>query len=596
MQNGRFILYIFILFTIPVNSQSAQTFKKLKDSASILLRGGNGKEAFHLLQEMDTIAKREKSDSLKLQVFDRLGFYYFVQGDYEASTDNVIKAIDLAKAIGKRQTYLDLSNNLGMIWSKIDEYERAEKVYKTLLSEVTLEEDAEIYVSTISNLGSVYLSLNQLEKSELLLKQARVLSKEKGIRFLEAAVLKFLAKNKLLQGEYVEVIELVKSIKNDFWDIIQRTQKDDAIFYRAQAYFHLGEYNLAASDIDEALSLMNILKKDPAYIERVEFKSKILQAQRKYKDALSVQQEAVKLRDSFNNEQRLANVLEIESKYEAEKKERENAELKAQNSQQELIIANKNNLILVVVIIAILILSVLFIWQLRKSKNKNKQLKSLINNRSKLLIELKEVRDNIAKDFHDDMGNKLARITTISDHIIQEKETKTQADFLDALTIIKRDANELYSGTRDFMFSLRAESDTLEDVYAYIADFALDYINSFDKDIDLIFKNDANPQIPYYWNRQIILICKEAITNAIKHSNCETIILSFILKNNFLFITIKDNGAGFKQEKLSRKNGLNNMVHRARRIHCSLAVVSNDSGTEIKFEGQLPDFEILKIA
>lgn len=593
----KFIFFYLIIFlAINAKAQNYVQFKTLKDSASNLMRSKNSKAALPLLNNLIAFSKSQKSDSLQMIVLDRFAFYYFVQGDYEKSVSFALDASEIAKKLNNRKMYFDLKNNIGMIFSKLDEYEKAKQIYTNILKETSKEEDAEGYLSTLSNLGSVLRSLNQIDSSSVVLNQALSISRNQNNRRREASILKFLAKNNLTLEKYEEVILIVNNIETNFWTDLQLTQKDDAIFYRAQALYYKGELKRAEKDINKTLSLMNVLKKDPAYLEVISFKSKIIEAQSRYKEALNLQNEIHKLRDSFDSANRTGKVLELEKKYQIEKKEKENAELKASATAKDLTILEKNNQILIVVLLAIVLTGSMISWQLKKFKTKNNQLNTLIDQKIRLQSELDIVRDNIAKDFHDDLGNKLARITTLSDHVLQRKQHKTKSDMLDALGIIKKDADDLYNGTRDFMFSLKSDSDNAEDIYAYLADFAQDYLSSLDVDLYLKSKIDSDIKLPYYWNRQIILIFKEAITNAVKHGKAESIKIEFLYKDNTIYIMCKDNGLGFDTDILNSKNGLRNMKQRAEKINCNLDVKSSKNGTIVSLNGKIPNFEFLKIA
>ena len=63
--------------------------------------------------------------------------------------------------------------------------------------------------------------------------------------------------------------------------------------------------------------------------------------------------------------------------------------------------------------------------------------------------------------------------------------------------------------------------------------------------------------------RDIYLIFKEAINNAVKYSGCHFINAEISLKNHQLQMRISDDGNGFNTDIVSKGNGLNNMKKRA---------------------------------
>lgn len=237
------------------------------------------------------------------------------------------------------------------------------------------------------------------------------------------------------------------------------------------------------------------------------------------------------------------------------------------------------------VISSMLILLVLN--QLKRIKKRNKTLKIALETQNNLQSELSNVRENIAKDFHDDLGNKLARISMFSDMLSEENLNISQQNN-ELLEQIHEDSNDIYKGTKDFIFSLKSDSDNLEEVITYLSDFGEDYLKQF----NIIFTVEKQIEntiiLPYYWSKQIIYIFKEALTNAVKHSECSDIKLRFSFKDDVLEISCIDNGIGFNEEQLNHKNGLYNIKERSKRIGCSLTIISNpNKNTEIRFVGKL---------
>ncbi|MGV6830547.1 MAG: sensor histidine kinase [bacterium] len=228
----------------------------------------------------------------------------------------------------------------------------------------------------------------------------------------------------------------------------------------------------------------------------------------------------------------------------------------------------------------------LILNRLELSKKRNQTLRSALNSQKKLQEELSSVRENIAKDFHDDLGNKLARITMFSD-ILREDTVNATSEKQNLLDQIHQDSNDLYKGTKDFIFSLKSDSNMLEELVTYLSDFAEDYLKSFG--IILRIEKDIKPTVlPYYWSKQIINIFKEALTNAVKHSKCSEVRFVFKTSTDQLIISCEDNGTGFNKSDISYKNGLENMCQRAAKIHCSLTIASEPmKGARVIFSGKL---------
>ena len=241
--------------------------------------------------------------------------------------------------------------------------------------------------------------------------------------------------------------------------------------------------------------------------------------------------------------------------------------------------------IIIGILLFSLVVILLILKQLGVVKARNAELKKAIDKQQELEKELKEVRENIAQDFHDDLGNKLARISLLTNMV--NSEIATESIKLKAkMEQIENDANYLYKGTKDFIFSLKEESNYLEELVTYLTDFGQDLFSQSNKKFRIVKNIEVNDKLPYYWSKQLIYIFKEAFTNVLKHSNGDTIEFRFIYKNNILEVSCQDNGTIFKDEN-RKTSGLFNMKKRAEKLNAELTVdFSKNVGTRIGFKGK----------
>ncbi|MFP2994257.1 two-component regulator propeller domain-containing protein [Spongiivirga sp. MCCC 1A20706] len=238
----------------------------------------------------------------------------------------------------------------------------------------------------------------------------------------------------------------------------------------------------------------------------------------------------------------------------------------------------------VIAVVVIISSGGLFYYRIRVIAKRNTILQNAITKRIVAEKELSEVRDNIARDFHDDLGNKLASISLLSD-LLSKKVGVANRNLMKS---IKADADHLYKGTKDFIFSLQEKSNYLDEVRIYLSDFAEDYLYQFGISFEMETTIKKEVKLPYYWSKQIIFIFKEAITNTAKHAQAKNTVMSFDCQNGNLIIVFKDDGCGFDLDEITM-NGLTNMKTRANKINCQLLLhTRKDNGTYITFKGKLP--------
>lgn len=201
---------------------------------------------------------------------------------------------------------------------------------------------------------------------------------------------------------------------------------------------------------------------------------------------------------------------------------------------------------------------------------------------------MEKVRQQIAKDFHDEMGNKLASIT-LNSNLLKLSNT-TDEKTRETLNKIESTSSSLYQSSRDFIWAIDAKSDELEQVFDYIKDFGEDFCQT----VNIAFYTATIPSslphlvLPPFYGRHIIMLFKEVMTNAAKYAQCKRIDFSLTVKNNEIIFEVKDDGKGFDTTQKSKGRGLNNMQHRAKQMGGILVVHSEaEKGTHVKLSIKL---------
>lgn len=202
-----------------------------------------------------------------------------------------------------------------------------------------------------------------------------------------------------------------------------------------------------------------------------------------------------------------------------------------------------------------------------------------------------EVRKHIARDFHDEMGNKLAGITAYA-NLIRFRANGTALELEPILTQITETSSDLFDQSRDFIWAIDPQSDDLEEIFVYLKDFCEEALNHTDIRFYAESKLPADMQVrlPLGHSRQIVLIFKEAFTNALKHSQATAIQLLLTYVGDEFSISLSDDGCGLEATE-QRKNGrgLDNMLARSQEIDCLIEWNRLDpTGTCIRLSGIRP--------
>lgn len=225
-------------------------------------------------------------------------------------------------------------------------------------------------------------------------------------------------------------------------------------------------------------------------------------------------------------------------------------------------------------------------WRLRKLRRRNLVLQQALLENQLLQEKIEQMRHNVAQDFHDELGNKIAGITMMSDRLLFDENVKG-TDSFSVVERINKDSQDLYQGIRDFIWAIDSKNGTLDELIFTLTDFGESLFEY--SSIKFIVNNDvemSNFLLPNFWNRQLLLFFKEAMTNAYKHSQASQLNLIFKIEESFLIIECKDNGIGFDSQKISRQNGLLNLQKRVRKLNSEI-IISSKLGTSVVFKGKI---------
>jgi len=201
--------------------------------------------------------------------------------------------------------------------------------------------------------------------------------------------------------------------------------------------------------------------------------------------------------------------------------------------------------------------------------------------------EQENLRKEIARDFHDEMGNQLTRII----NYISLMKLSRNGQVSEFYNKVENAAKYLYTGTRDFIWSIDPVNDELTKLFFHIRDFGEKLFE--EKGIQFRAYNELKEkvQLPYGFSREANLIMKEAMTNAFNHSQAKNV--SFTLKRSTggFEMELRDDGIGFSSEALDKTSGLANMHTRSGRIKSEIKIYCQvDKGTEVHL--MFPEFKI----
>ncbi|EDP69833.1 YvqE [Flavobacteriales bacterium ALC-1] len=532
-----------------------------------------------LLTKQETVLSRLNcTDEFLYNIYFNKALYYRAKNDYEKLSENIFKALTEAERIKDDEKQIEAIKQVVHLFTRMRESHKNWAYIKRAEKLIFNQQNSIKSIGNYRWLAFVYEHeyttterKTLIDSTILFINKAKKEAFKHNIDYEIAQLYRALEACSYHKGELENAVVYIDSAI--YYAKKIKGVKNIGPLYLSKAWDHLdlGQFNEAEKWADTAISYDNQNKGTAAYMMLLSSTSEIYEGAGNLDKAFKSYKSYSKIKDSILKLDRVKVVNELETKYKTEIKD-----------------AKIKRLTVLLIIATLGILSLLLIGalvRLRQSRKQNEALRIAFEKQIQLEKELSDVRDEIAQDFHDDLGNKLARISLLSNLVSGEvsiNDPKVKSKIIQ----ITEDANGLYKGTRDFVFSLKSNSDYIEEIATYLSDFGEDFFSKTKIKFVVDKQISSNIKLPHYWNKQLVFIFKEAITNTLKHSNCTEVILKFNYGNGQLLVECIDNGIGIDEDAIKSSNGLSNMKNRAKKISGKLFIVSKlDEGTTIRFKG-----------
>ena len=195
-------------------------------------------------------------------------------------------------------------------------------------------------------------------------------------------------------------------------------------------------------------------------------------------------------------------------------------------------------------------------------------------------LQLERLRAKISTDLHDDIGSTLSSISILSNMALKEKNNLLNTGMLEE---IKENSLLLMEKMDDIVWSINPKNDSLENLLLRIQKFATRLLEARNIDYRIEIQDDIKTiRLPMNFRQHIYLVMKEAINNLVKYADATTTVILVSYYNNYLEVTIRDNGKGFDASLPNTGNGILNMQQRAALMNADLRIESKPAlGTSI---------------
>lgn len=278
-----------------------------------------------------------------------------------------------------------------------------------------------------------------------------------------------------------------------------------------------------------------------------------------------------RLSDSLQLADQNKKTAEFQAKYEGEKKDAEISLLKKGQEVDRLTMQKQKTFRYgaAALLILLALIGLLFINRYR------------IVQRAKRQVEMERLRNNIARDLHDDMGSTLSSINIISKVALENPGERD--NIRECLKKIQDNSGYMMESMSDIVWAINPVNDSFEKVIFKMKEFAADILEPLN--IKYEFRQSGDPlsiQMGLNKRKDLYLIFKEAINNAAKYSSCTKVTIIIQMDNDEITLRIADDGRGFDTGNGATGNGIRNMKQRAKEMGGNVTISGeNGKGTTV---------------
>ena len=201
--------------------------------------------------------------------------------------------------------------------------------------------------------------------------------------------------------------------------------------------------------------------------------------------------------------------------------------------------------------------------------------------------DAERLREQIARDLHDDIGSNLAGIVLISE--VGSNNGEASGEIRDDFREIKETAEHTSDAMRDIVWLIHVGNATTRDLFMKMRESVGLIVGHLDTSISADPPSFKSRPIDLQARRHFFFAFKEALNNVRKHAQATNVDVLFEVTHNRVTFVVADNGSGFEPDEVDISgHGLENFRRRAERVNGEYKIESvRREGTTVRFSAPL---------
>lgn len=322
----------------------------------------------------ESMALARQADDLKsvAQISNELGSLFKRLGDFEKAIEYLIESRKLFEGFRDSVNLVKLYNSFGSIYQKIGNFEKSLEFFTMSMELDLIVVDVNISQNTLNNLGVLYWQLAKEYDSarHYILSSIEILPETIDPTYKQVAFIN-LGGIETDDGKFEKALEYYR--KAQLVEVLYTSLYiQSALFINMGIAFRgLGQYDSARYYSFKGLKIARETKTKMWIKNAYNTLFLVDSSENRLDSAMYYLSKYYAVKDSLSREELDGKIAELEIRYESEKKEKENIELKNQNDLNNRLI--KNQSIAIIVAILAFIIFILYLITVLRSRKAQKQ-------------------------------------------------------------------------------------------------------------------------------------------------------------------------------------------------------------------------------
>jgi len=547
----------------------------------------DNENAVHYCLKAIDVAAKNKDDFQRANSFRALFSLYFNLGKKDSAIKYSAYAMELTEKIRDTNNIATMYGNLCRIYNELELHDKAVEFGKKGIELGERYKDYKGMLISMNNLGNSYIGTDNNAALKIFERQLIAGKQHKRIRSVSNALINLgiIYYNLGDAGNVDRIAKLMKEMESQFDEADLSGTSYRFLIYGHDHTLH-GRYAQAEENY---LSGLKIAQNDTITGPMQNLflaLSALKYAQQDFAAGSIYDTRWDSLNESMRKKEMAEYAMDLEAKYQTERKEAKISLQAAQLKQQSII-----NYILFIGVASLLIISILlFINYRNKQKLQQQHIKKLETQQQLTATEAvlkgeEQERSRIAKDLHDGLGGMLSGIkysfSNMKGNLVMTPEN-AQA-FERSMDMLDSSIREMRRVAHNMM---------PEALVKFGLDTALkDFCNDINQTgaLKVSYQSFGMEDAVMEQTTAITIyrIVQELINNTMKHADARTAVVQVTKTGNRISITTEDDGKGFDTAILNQAKGIgwSNIQNRVDFLKADLDVRSDkDKGTSVHIE------------